>query len=165
MADQVLFEELSHQLSAVGAVKRELGRNLPPECPPGSAGVLTILKQHGDMRMSQLAELLSVDVSVTSRHVSHVADRGWIKRSPDPDDKRANILHLTDNGRGVLDELSQHATKLLTDRLRDWDDDDVRELTRLLARLRDSFGECRSHGRTTAHQQPSTTPSPTNASS
>lgn len=162
MADQVLFEELSHQLSAVGAVKRELGRNLPPDCPPGSAGVLTILKHYGDMRMSQLAELLSVDVSVTSRHVSHVADRGWIKRSPDPADKRASILHLTDNGRGVLDGLSQHATDLLTDRLHDWDDDDVRELIRLLARLRDSFGECRANGKA-AHQQ--SLPSPTNASS
>ncbi|WP_443078321.1 MarR family transcriptional regulator, partial [Streptomyces sp. SP17KL33] len=39
--------------------------------------------RHGEMRMSKLAELLSVDMSVTSRHVAHVAERGWIERLPD----------------------------------------------------------------------------------
>jgi DNA-binding MarR family transcriptional regulator len=95
MARQAQFEELLRQLSAVGAVKRELGRQLPPECPPGSAAVLTLLGRHGDMRLSRLAELAAVDISVCSRHVSHVADRGWVERLPDPDDKRSRLLHLT----------------------------------------------------------------------
>ncbi|MFS4096478.1 MarR family winged helix-turn-helix transcriptional regulator [Streptomyces sp. AF1A] len=144
MAEQRQFEELARQLSAVGAVKRDLGRILPSDCPAGSATVLTLLGRHGDMRMSKLAELLAVDLSVTSRHVAHVAARGWIERHPDPADKRSRILRLTPAGLAQLDELSRRTTCLLAERLSDWTDDEVGQLIRLMGRLRASFGDCRS---------------------
>lgn len=139
MAGQAHYEELARQLSAVGAVKREIGRMLPYDCPGGSAGVLTLLGRHGDMRMSRLAELLSVDMSVTSRHVAHVAERGWIERLPDPADRRSRILRLTPEGRAVVAELYRRSSRLMAERLSDWSDDEVGQLTRLLGRLRQSF--------------------------
>ncbi|MQY35716.1 hypothetical protein SRB17_37050 [Streptomyces sp. RB17] len=144
MAEQAQFEELARQLSAVGAVKRDMGRILPPDCPAGSAAVLTLLGRHEDMRMSKLAELLAVDMSVTSRHVAHVAARGWIERHPDPADKRSRILRLTPTGLEQLHELSRRTTHLLAERLADWTDDEVAQLIRLMTRLRASFGDCRS---------------------
>ncbi|MFE2529732.1 MarR family winged helix-turn-helix transcriptional regulator [Streptomyces sp. NPDC059382] len=146
MAEQAQYEELARELSAIGAVKRDLGRILPQDCPAGSAAVLHLLGRHGDMRMSRLAELLSVDMSVTSRHVAHVADRGWIERRPDPADKRSRILHLTAAGGEQLDELSRRSSQLLADRLSDWSDEEVGRLVRLMSRLRESFGDCRSGG-------------------
>ncbi|MFJ1605136.1 MarR family winged helix-turn-helix transcriptional regulator [Streptomyces sp. NPDC088253] len=144
MAEQAQYEELARQLSAIGAVKRELGRILPHDCPAGSAAVLTLLGRHGDMRMSKLAELLAVDMSVTSRHVAHVADRGWIERLPDPADKRSRILRLTDAGREQLTELSRRSSRLFADRLSDWSDHEVGLLIHLMDRLRESFGDCRA---------------------
>lgn len=146
MAEQAQFEELARQLSAVGAVKRDLARILPHECPAGSAAVLTLLGRHGSMRMSKLAELLAVDMSVTSRHVAHVAERGWIERSADPADKRSRILHLTPAGEATLQDLSRRSTELLTERLSDWSDEEVEQLIRLMTRLRASFGDCRATG-------------------
>ncbi|MET9083794.1 MarR family transcriptional regulator [Streptomyces sp. NPDC004237] len=144
MARQAQFEELARQLSAVGAVKRDLARIMPHDCPAGSAAVLTLLGRHGSMRMSKLAELLAVDMSVTSRHVAHVAERGWIERSPDPADKRSRILHLTPAGEATLAELSRRSTELLAERLADWSDAEVDQLIGLMTRLRDSFGDCRA---------------------
>ncbi|MFJ6115097.1 MarR family winged helix-turn-helix transcriptional regulator [Streptomyces sp. NPDC092129] len=144
MAERAQYEELARQLGAIGAVTRDMGRILPPDCPGGSAAVLTLLGRYGDMRMSKLAELLAVDISVTSRHVAQVADRGWIERSPDPADKRSRILRLTVPGRIQLDELSLRTTELLAERLSDWSQDDVDLLIQLMARLRASFGDCRS---------------------
>ncbi|MER5776682.1 MarR family transcriptional regulator [Streptomyces sp. NPDC002039] len=146
MAERAQYEELARELSAIGAVKRDLGRILPQDCPAGSAAVLHLLGRHGDMRMSRLAELLSVDMSVTSRHVAHVTDRGWIERRPDPADKRSRILHLTAAGGEQLDELSRRSSQLLADRLSDWSDEEVGRLVRLMSRLRESFGDCRSGG-------------------
>lgn len=144
MAEAARFAELTRQLSAFGAVKRDLGRVLPHDCPPGSTAVLALLGQHGEMRMSRLAELLAVDMSVTSRHVAHLAERGLIDRSPDPADKRSRLLHLTPAGEAKLQEIFLSTTRLLSDRLRDWSDHDIDELIRLLARLRAGFGDCRS---------------------
>ncbi|MER5726929.1 MarR family transcriptional regulator [Streptomyces sp. NPDC002138] len=150
MAERAQYEELARELSAIGAVKRDLGRILPPDCPAGSAAVLHLLDRHGDMRMSRLAELLSVDMSVTSRHVAHVADRGWIEREPDPADGRSRILHLSAAGEEQLDELARRSSRLLADRLSDWSDDEVSRLVRLMSRLRESFGDCRSPRRAPA---------------
>ncbi|MCI3931677.1 MarR family winged helix-turn-helix transcriptional regulator [Streptomyces sp. AN091965] len=144
MAAQRQYEELARQLSAIGAVKRDLARILPHDCPAGSAAVLTLLSRYGEMRMGRLAELLAVDMSVTSRHVAHVAERGWIDRSPDPADKRTRILRLTPAGERQMEVLSECTTRLLAERLSDWSDDEVGLLTALMARLRDSFGDCRS---------------------
>ncbi|MFE0255351.1 MarR family winged helix-turn-helix transcriptional regulator [Streptomyces sp. NPDC059010] len=144
MAEQAQYEELVRQFSAFGAVKREMGRMLPSDCPAGCAAVLTLLARHGEMRMSKLAELLAVDMSVTSRHVAHVAERGWIVRSPDPADKRSRILLLTPAGEDRVREMSRRTTQLLAERLSDWTDDEVAQLTRLMARLRASFDDCRT---------------------
>ena len=144
MAERTQYEELMRQFSAFGAVRRELGRIMPSDCPSGSGAVLTLLGRHGDMRMSKLAELLAVDMSVTSRHVAHVAERGWIDRSPDPADKRSRILHLTPAGRAQLAEMSRRTSRMLAERLSDWSDDEVGQLTRLMARLRASFDDCRA---------------------
>ncbi|MBC7270602.1 MAG: MarR family transcriptional regulator [Streptomyces sp.] len=156
MAGQAQYEELTRQLSALGAVKREIGRVLPTNCPGGSAAVLTLLDRHGDMRIGRLAELLAVDMSVTSRHVAHVAGRGWIVRSPDPADKRSRILRLTPAGHAVLGELSRRSSALLADRLSDWTDDEVGQLVRLMTRLRESFDDCRA----TPHGAPPPRPLP-----
>ncbi|MER5434084.1 MarR family transcriptional regulator [Streptomyces sp. NPDC002588] len=157
MAAQTQYEELARQLSAVGAVKRDLGRILPADCSSGSAAVLALLGRHGDMRMSNLSELLAVDMSVTSRHVAHLAERGWIDRSPDPADKRSRILRLTPEGAAMLAELSRRSAGLLAERLGDWTDDEVGQLIRLMTRLRASFGECR----TVPHRPPPPAPEKT----
>ncbi|MFI8089036.1 MarR family winged helix-turn-helix transcriptional regulator [Streptomyces sp. NPDC086080] len=160
MAGRARYEELVRQFSAFGAVKRDMNRIMPADCPSGSASVLTLLGRHGDMRMSRVAELLSVDMSVTSRNAAHLAERGWIERSPDPADKRSRILRLTPAGRTRLDELFRLTTQLLAERLDDWSDEEVGHLAHLMARLRDSFGDGRGVPRPTAPVREETTRTP-----
>ncbi|GGT21993.1 MarR family winged helix-turn-helix transcriptional regulator [Streptomyces purpureus] len=145
MAERSQYEELARQISAVGAVKRGLARMLPAECPSGSAAVLALVDRYGEMRMSRLAELLAVDTSVTSRHVAHVVERGWLERSPDPEDGRSRILRLTPAGQDLLDGLGRRTADLFAHYLKDWSDEEVGQLNTMLARLRDSFGDCRAH--------------------
>ncbi|GAA4909868.1 MarR family winged helix-turn-helix transcriptional regulator [Streptomyces coeruleoprunus] len=145
MAARSQYEELARQVSAMSAVKRGVARLLPSECPGGSAAVLALLDRYGEMRLSRLAELLAVDMSVTSRHVAHVVEHGWVERTADPDDRRSRILRLTPAGRDLLDDLGRRAADLFAQNLKDWTDDEVGQLITLLARLRASFGDCRAH--------------------
>lgn len=91
------------------------------------------------MRLSRLAELMAVDISVTSRHVTHVAERGWIERETDPGDGRCRILRLTPAGHALLAELGARYTAALEKALADWSAQDIDVLNTLLARLRSSF--------------------------
>lgn len=144
MAARSQYEELARQLSAIGTVKRGLSRVLPQDCAAGSAIVLMLLNRHGEMRMSKLAELLDIDMSVTSRHVAHAAERGWIDRTPDPQDRRSRLLTINASGEKLLGEVSERFTQALAAALSDWSDDDLGRLNELLARLRTSFADTRS---------------------
>ncbi|MGK5638489.1 MarR family winged helix-turn-helix transcriptional regulator [Streptomyces sp. URMC 126] len=142
MAAHQQYQELAQQLSAIGVIKRGLARVLPADCPPTSVLVLTLLKRYGEMRMSKLAELLVVDMSVTSRHVAYAAERGWLDRQPDRLDKRSRLLRLTPSGEALLDDVSARYTEALAHCLGDWSDAEIGQIVGLLARLRESFGEC-----------------------
>ncbi|MGQ4514820.1 MarR family transcriptional regulator [Streptomyces sp. DW26H14] len=147
MATQSRYVEVARHITALGAVKRALTRALPAECPGGPAVVLSLLNTHGEMRMSRLSELLGVDVSVTSRHVAHAAQRGWLERLPDPVDGRSRLLRLTPAGREMVGTLGERAVEMIASTLADWSDDDLDTLVTMLSRLRADFGDCRiSHG-------------------
>ncbi len=138
------YEELARHLSGIGAVRREMVRGFPQDCPPASAAVLTLLHKYGEMRMGRLSELMAIDMSVTSRHVSHVEERGWLERHPDPQDGRSRLLSLTERGNRQLDTLSEATTEALEGFLHDWTEEDLAQLNELLERLRESFGDSRA---------------------
>jgi len=158
MATQEQFAELASRLRNTLAVVREMARALPPDCQPASVGVLSVVNRHGDMRISALAELLDIDMSVTSRHVAHLADRGWIERAPDPLDGRSRLLRLTPQGELALRTAQDHVAGALADRLSDWPDEDVERFTGLLAQLRTDFCGPRAESRAESRAEPRLTP-------
>ena len=54
------------------------------------------------LRMSELAFLANGSLSRLSNVVKRFEQRGWMERSPDPDDGRYTIAHLTDAGYDVV---------------------------------------------------------------
>ncbi|MFC5145237.1 MarR family winged helix-turn-helix transcriptional regulator [Streptomyces aureoversilis] len=144
MAEQEQYEELARQLSAVAAVRRDLARVLPADCSPAAAVVLTMLRQYGEMRMGKLAELLLIDMSVTSRHVAYAEARGWLERHPDPADRRSRLLRISPDGEALLRQVSGRYTQALATCLQDWSSEDVGRLIELLGRFRESFDGCRT---------------------
>ncbi|MBB5934287.1 MarR family winged helix-turn-helix transcriptional regulator [Streptomyces zagrosensis] len=160
MATQEQYRELARQLTATAAIQRDLSRALPADCPPASAIVLMVLARHGEIRMSKLAELLSIDMSVTSRHAAHVAERGWIDRQPDPLDKRSRLLRINARGEALLNQVAEGYSHVLAHCLSGWSDDELGQLNTLLAKLRASFGDCRARPPLPPQVSPAATPTP-----
>lgn len=101
--------------------------------------VLALLGQAGQqgMRMSELARLRLMSTSGFTRLADRLERRGLIQRNQSPDDKRSYVAVLTSEGRTLLRKAwrRQHADlrRLFFDRL---EDDDLRDLARIWARLR-----------------------------
>ncbi|SEP47096.1 MarR family winged helix-turn-helix transcriptional regulator [Amycolatopsis saalfeldensis] len=53
----------------------------------------------GTLRMSVLATLTEGSLPRLSQVVARLEQRGWVQRTPDPDDGRATLATLTDAGR------------------------------------------------------------------
>ncbi len=66
-------------------------------------------------RMSLVAEVANVSLSHLSRIVSRLESRGWVGRTPDPDDGRYTLAHLTDEGwQQVVDAAPGHVDAVQT---------------------------------------------------
>ncbi|MEV6071231.1 MarR family transcriptional regulator [Nocardia sp. NPDC052001] len=52
---------------------------------------------------SQLGEHLGITAQGAAKVVDEMVRHGYVERHPDPTDKRAKLLHLSDRGRDMLD--------------------------------------------------------------
>ena len=109
--------------------------------------VLAVLREHGDLRVADLAEAdLSPQPTVTHA-LRRLEARGLVTRTPGADDRRQRFVSITTAGATLTDTLISEATRLEADALSDADDlsdlaDRLRELTaRVDARIGDRSAE------------------------
>lgn len=132
---------LSDHLAVLfGQMSRAIARDRGP-LSRAEYAVVSLLDHAGPRRVCDLAGADGPDVSTVSRRVTALADRGLLVRSPDPDDRRAHRMELTDEGRAVLQAERRRRAGLVTDALAGWDPADRADLERLIVRLSASLGE------------------------
>lgn len=71
----------------------------------GKWRALHILGEGRQLTQSELAGRLGLGAAATGRLVDRLVRRGFVERRPDPGDRRAYRLGLTDRAAAVLDEL------------------------------------------------------------
>lgn len=67
-----------------------------------------IARQEG-CRQTILAELLEIKPITLTRLIDRLVDAGWVARLPDPDDRRAIQLHLTQKARPLIETMQEKA--------------------------------------------------------
>jgi DNA-binding MarR family transcriptional regulator len=67
--------------------------------------ILSLLGHHGELTMSQIADLLDVSLSNATGVVDRVEERGLVERMRDNVDRRVVTVRLTDDGRRYLNDL------------------------------------------------------------
>jgi DNA-binding MarR family transcriptional regulator len=72
---------------------------------PGQARALGELARHGDLRPGTLSERLRITPRSGTEVVDDLEERGLVRRSPDPGDRRATLVALTPEGSRVAAEL------------------------------------------------------------
>ena len=95
-------------------------------------GIMCKLADEGPQRLGALAAAFGLDPSTITRQVQALEEIGLAARTTDTTDRRASILDLTPNGRGVLDETRAHRRARLQKALHDWPESDLVDFGRLL---------------------------------
>jgi DNA-binding MarR family transcriptional regulator len=68
------------------------------ELSPSQARALRVLEHHGRMRLSELSDHLRIAARSTTEVVDELERKEIVRRSPDPSDRRATLVELTDHG-------------------------------------------------------------------
>jgi DNA-binding MarR family transcriptional regulator len=84
---------------------------------PSQVSALASVDEFGPLRISALATLESVGAPVATRIVASLEELDLLKRTDDPEDKRASLVELSDHGRVVLTALWSERTIGLSSRL------------------------------------------------
>ena len=126
-------QSVLHALMSVGRLIRQRGQ--AETLDPGAFWLLKTVSMNGSMRVTDLASSANLDTSTVSRHVAQLHKVGWIERSPDPDDRRAQRVRLSAAGRSTLDRALAARTAVLARSLEGWSQADLEELDRLVTRL------------------------------
>lgn len=105
------------------------------------AGVALLrqLAEHESMRPGELAIRLSVEASHVTRQVQHLERSGFVGRVPDPDDRRAQRIQLTEAGRAAVRRLRVASCQGMQAALADWSPEDLHQLATLFRRMVDDF--------------------------
>jgi DNA-binding MarR family transcriptional regulator len=112
--------------SVVGKLSRRLnslarGSGLTPS----QLSALGVVARQGPLRLSELAEIESVNPTMLSRVVAALDEAGLVRRRTDPDDRRAGLLEVTASGRRTHDRLRAERGRVLTSGLGRLSPDDL----------------------------------------
>ncbi|MGQ9368683.1 MarR family winged helix-turn-helix transcriptional regulator [Azospirillum sp. ST 5-10] len=75
-----------------------------------------IAREEGS-KQAHLAECLDVEPITLTRLLDRMEEGGWVERRPDPGDRRARLLYLTDKARPALGEMRQLAEEIYEEAL------------------------------------------------
>ncbi len=128
---------------AMSTLMRAAGRAKAQDAASGGVfhamGLLFVLVESGPLRANLLAEAVYSDPSTVSRQVAALVDQGLIVREPDPEDRRATLLAVTDAGREVFADRMRMRDQLLARMTQGWSADDRERFAELLERFAHSF--------------------------
>jgi DNA-binding MarR family transcriptional regulator len=128
-------EQLIIALRRSRRIAREAAESVHPGLEAAAVAFLVRLDAVGPSRPSDLAAYLQIGKSTAGRQLSALEDRGLVARQPDPDDRRAHLLALTDEGTRRLEAARTRHRQAFRERLSTWSEADLATLATLLTRL------------------------------
>jgi len=137
-AIEALSADLARTVRFVRALKQRYGVPDPASLP------LLFRLLDGPKRPTELADHLHLDLSVVSRQLTSLSERGLVAKTQDPGDRRAHQVGITDAGRALTTQVEQVRTEFLASLVREWDEADVQHFAGYLHRLSESLerNEC-----------------------
>ncbi|CCK32452.1 hypothetical protein BN159_8074 [Streptomyces davaonensis JCM 4913] len=128
------MEVIQREMTAFARRARASAGRMHPELSLVSYTLLGHLEESGGCRATDLAAHYALDKSTVSRQVAVLERDQLIARSPDPDDHRVQLLHLTDTGRRLLAQVTERRREVVRERLADWAEEDLERFAGYLVR-------------------------------
>ena len=102
--DAAAEESLPDMFWAVARQLRETSQETlaPWDITPAHLRALRVLSRNGPLRLSRLSGQLHIAPRSATEVTDALESRGLVERQPDPSDRRATLVQLTEHGQTVL---------------------------------------------------------------
>ena len=93
------------------------------------------------LRQTDLADLLDIEPITLTRIIDRLQEAGLVERTPDPTDRRAWRLHVTEKAQPVVGKLRAIADEMTADAFAGIDPKDIDVTRKVLAQVRERAGQ------------------------
>ncbi|MGA5125043.1 MarR family winged helix-turn-helix transcriptional regulator [Streptomyces pseudogriseolus] len=138
----VEIERALYRITYLSSRARQHERLMAEAGVPLDRAGAALLRKMADaepMRPGELAARLGVEASHVTRTVQHLERSGHVVRVPDPDDRRAQRIELTDAGRDAVARIRETGVRSMQAALAGWSPQDLHTLATLFHRMVDDF--------------------------
>lgn len=101
--------------------------------------VISTLARNEGINQGALADLLEVEPITTARMIDRLQEAGLVERRPDPADRRAWLLFLTERSRGLTAKLRPLGEEALAQALEGVAENERQQLGHTLLRIRNNL--------------------------
>ena len=106
-------------------------------------GVLNLLYRRRSTEFvatpAAIAEELHSDRPTISGIIDRLCKNGWVEREVNPDDRRSQIIILTEKTLGLITKMEKHSDDTMEDAVKGFSHEDIKVLSRLLTQIIDNF--------------------------
>lgn len=101
--------------AAIGKLSRRLRPTVAGSgLTPSQTSVLFTIVRFGPLRLSELAEIESLNPTMLSRIAAQLCEAALIRREADPEDRRAALVRATAVGRRIRERIHRERTEALS---------------------------------------------------
>lgn len=97
--------------------------------------ILTYLYRHDELQQNQLSKLTAKDEPSISRIINNMIKNGIVKRQQHPNDKRTNLICLTEKAKMMREDLYKESLLVLQEALKGISDDNIKTLYYMLNQI------------------------------
>ena len=136
--DAYLLRDLTRNLLLAGRQWRKVGRHVAAQhgvSEAAAAPLMWIERLGADVRQNALADAVGIEGASLVRLLDELQASGLITRVPDPNDRRANAVNLTEAGWGVVREVNDALNALRLDVFASVPRKDIEATLRVLAAI------------------------------
>jgi DNA-binding MarR family transcriptional regulator len=130
--DPAQLADLLHRLTR--RLRREQAEQLAPLglTPAQERALRVMTRSEQPLRMTELADQLGIVPRSLTRVIDTLEEAGLVQREIDPRNRRAILLHLTDRGKAVRDDMREARRRAAEDLFAPLTADDRKTLAKLL---------------------------------
>ena len=131
-------------LTMTALLKRQLAAAGVAEVRPSYLGALMCLWREDAQQSAALGRCAGLEPSTMTGLVDRMERGGLVKRRPDPEDRRAQRIHLTAHGRQIKKKVDRVVTGTLDEAMGGLKRSELHELSSILRKLLDSANKMSS---------------------
>lgn len=142
MPDNTSLESIFRLVHSFKRQMREQIESLDSEIAPMNIRVMKIITKKSPCTAIDIANCLCRDKAQVTRLVNTTINQELVKKSPNPEDKRSQLLVLTDKGEEVMGKVSNIDRDILQRMTKGMTEDELEQFSKIANKMANNLESC-----------------------